>query len=150
MFIDSFSGFSLKLEILVVCYDILIDADLKPWLVEVNASPSLSTTTEADRILKTSLLRDIYNIVAAGIPSHVPDTSKSLLGYATANATTAVPPIHLGPTGGCALYGGFYVLYDEQADKDAAQDKDGDGDDEDFRGRRKQSMSKLSSKAEWR
>ena len=35
-------------------------------LVEVNASPSLSTTTEADRIMKLSLLRDIYNIVAAG------------------------------------------------------------------------------------
>ncbi len=54
-------------------YDILIDADLKPWLVEVNASPSLSTTTESDRILKLSLLRDIYNIVAAGIPSHIPE-----------------------------------------------------------------------------
>ena len=34
--------------------------------MEVNASPSLSTTTEADRIMKLSLLRDIYNIVAAG------------------------------------------------------------------------------------
>jgi tubulin polyglutamylase TTLL1 len=54
-------------------YDILIDADLKPWLVEVNASPSLTTTTESDRSLKLSLLRDIYNIVAAGIPSHVPE-----------------------------------------------------------------------------
>jgi hypothetical protein len=52
-------------------YDILIDADLKPWLVEVNASPSLTVTTEADRILKLSLLRDIYNIVAAGIPPAV-------------------------------------------------------------------------------
>lgn len=49
-------------------YDILIDGDLKPWLIEVNASPSLTTTTEADRILKLSLLRDIYNIVAANIP----------------------------------------------------------------------------------
>lgn len=54
-------------------YDILIDADLKPWLVEVNASPSLSTTTESDRIMKLSLLRDIYSIVAAGVPAVVPE-----------------------------------------------------------------------------
>lgn len=49
-------------------YDVLIDADLRPWLVEVNASPSLTTTTECDRVLKLSLLRDIYNIVAPNIP----------------------------------------------------------------------------------
>jgi tubulin polyglutamylase TTLL1 len=54
-------------------YDILIDTDLKPWLVEVNASPSLSCTTEADRILKSSLLRDIYDIVLPGVPSHAPE-----------------------------------------------------------------------------
>ncbi|CAM9891202.1 unnamed protein product, partial [Ectocarpus fasciculatus] len=39
-------------------YDILIDNDLKPWLVEVNASPSLTANTESDRIMKTCLLRD--------------------------------------------------------------------------------------------
>ena len=44
-------------------YDILIENDLKPWLIEVNASPSLSTTTESDRILKMNLLRDVFNIV---------------------------------------------------------------------------------------
>lgn len=44
-------------------YDVLIDDTLKPWLLEVNASPSLTTTTEEDRILKLSLLRDIYNII---------------------------------------------------------------------------------------
>ena len=37
-------------------FDVLIDDKLKPWLIEVNASPSLSHTTEKDRIMKTELL----------------------------------------------------------------------------------------------
>ena len=44
-------------------YDILIDENLKPWLIEVNASPSLTTTTEIDRILKMSVLHDVFHIV---------------------------------------------------------------------------------------
>ncbi|POM66434.1 Tubulin-tyrosine ligase family [Phytophthora palmivora] len=39
-------------------YDIIVDDNLKPWLVEVNASPSLSTTTKEDRSMKSRLLRD--------------------------------------------------------------------------------------------
>ena len=54
-------------------YDVLIDDTLKPWLVEVNASPSLTTTTDSDRVIKLSLLRDIYNIVAANVPAVVPE-----------------------------------------------------------------------------
>ena len=54
-------------------YDILIDNDLKPWLVEVNASPSLTANTDADRIMKTCLIRDIYNVVAPNVPSCLPE-----------------------------------------------------------------------------
>lgn len=44
-------------------FDILIDEKLKPWLVEVNASPSLTTTTDEDRRLKTRLINDTLHIV---------------------------------------------------------------------------------------
>ena len=52
-------------------YDIIIDNNLKPWLIEVNASPSLSSTTIADRILKYRLINDVMNIVLP--PDGVPD-----------------------------------------------------------------------------
>lgn len=51
-------------------YDIIIDNNLKAWLVEVNASPSLTSTTVNDRILKYKLIDNILNIVLPpdGIP----------------------------------------------------------------------------------
>nr|XP_033819134.1 probable tubulin polyglutamylase TTLL9 isoform X1 [Geotrypetes seraphini] len=44
-------------------YDILIDQDLKPWLLEVNASPSLTASSQEDYRLKCRLLEDVLHIV---------------------------------------------------------------------------------------
>ena len=44
-------------------YDIIVDDALKPWLIEVNASPSLSSTTASDRVMKYKLINDIINVV---------------------------------------------------------------------------------------
>lgn len=44
-------------------YDILIDENLKPWLIEINSSPSLCTTTMSDYILKKRLISDVINAV---------------------------------------------------------------------------------------
>lgn len=44
-------------------YDVLVDEDLHPWLMEVNASPSLSCTTDADRRLKGRLLDDLLRLL---------------------------------------------------------------------------------------
>uniref|UniRef100_A0A8C6XV46 Tubulin--tyrosine ligase-like protein 9 n=1 Tax=Naja naja TaxID=35670 RepID=A0A8C6XV46_NAJNA len=44
-------------------YDILIDQNLKPWLLEVNASPSLTASSQEDHDLKTRILEDTLNIV---------------------------------------------------------------------------------------
>ena len=37
-------------------YDLLLDDALKPWLLEVNATPSLSASTPDDRNLKAQLI----------------------------------------------------------------------------------------------
>ena len=44
-------------------YDVLIDSNLRAWLIEVNSSPSLTSTTESDRILKMSLMNDTFSII---------------------------------------------------------------------------------------
>jgi tubulin polyglutamylase TTLL1 len=56
-------------------YDIIVDDTLKPWLVEVNASPSLTTTTTDDRNMKSRLLRDVLELV---VVNDAPDTKRAL------------------------------------------------------------------------
>ena len=44
-------------------FDVLIDSNLKPWLMEVNVSPSLSSSSPLDAKIKTSLISDILNLI---------------------------------------------------------------------------------------
>lgn len=44
-------------------YDIIVDRSLKPWLIEVNSSPSLTCTTSSDYILKSKLIDSIIYVV---------------------------------------------------------------------------------------
>lgn len=74
-------------------YDIIIDDNLKPWLIEVNASPSLTSTTSSDRIMKYKLMNDVINIVIP--PGEAPD-------------------VRWNKTVSKDVLGNFYVLYDEE------------------------------------
>jgi tubulin polyglutamylase TTLL4 len=47
-------------------FDVLIDQDLKPWLLEVNICPSLSSGSPLDKRIKTKLVADTLTLV--GIP----------------------------------------------------------------------------------
>ena len=44
-------------------YDILLDGNLKPWLIETNASPSLTASNQEDNELKVRLLDDMLNVI---------------------------------------------------------------------------------------
>ena len=44
-------------------FDILIDSKLRPWLLEVNVCPSLSSSSPLDKQIKTTLLCDIFHLV---------------------------------------------------------------------------------------
>lgn len=78
-------------------FDVLIDDTCKPWLIEINASPSLTTTTKRDRQLKMDVIRSIYEIV---IPEDWGDES----GKYGSNTSTA------------NRVGGFSILYDQTQD----------------------------------
>ena len=44
-------------------YDILLDKNLKPWLLEVNGGPSMTANTANDFELKVGLLDDVFTII---------------------------------------------------------------------------------------
>ncbi|EDO40528.1 predicted protein, partial [Nematostella vectensis] len=44
-------------------YDIMFDSNLKPWLIEVNASPSLTASSQTDYELKFRLLEDVVYVI---------------------------------------------------------------------------------------
>lgn len=44
-------------------FDILLDSDLKPWLLEVNLAPSLACDSPIDLTIKSNLLNDTLNLV---------------------------------------------------------------------------------------
>ncbi|KAK0179246.1 hypothetical protein PV327_008053 [Microctonus hyperodae] len=47
-------------------FDVLIDANLKPWLLEVNLSPALGNDCEVDFEVKKPLLHDLFDLL--GLP----------------------------------------------------------------------------------
>lgn len=49
----------------ILGFDILVDSDLKPWLLEVNLSPSLACDSPLDMSIKSTLVSDAFNL--AGI-----------------------------------------------------------------------------------
>ena len=44
-------------------FDIIIDSELKPWLLEVNLSPSLSSDSPLDMRIKSNLVSDMFNLI---------------------------------------------------------------------------------------
>lgn len=43
--------------------DVMIDSDLKPWLIETNAYPSLTSSTKDDKVMKLGILDDTMTTI---------------------------------------------------------------------------------------
>lgn len=55
-------------------FDVLVEDNLRPWLVEVNLSPSLSCPNTVDRSIKSRLIADVMTII--GLVAKNPNSSK--------------------------------------------------------------------------
>jgi tubulin polyglutamylase TTLL6/13 len=47
----------------ILGFDVMMDADLKPWLIEVNHAPSLATESPFDLKIKSQLVRDTIRLL---------------------------------------------------------------------------------------
>ena len=61
-------------------FDVLLDADLKPWLIEVNISPSLHSASPLDLEVKSPLATEVFNIARYHVPNKIsPRAQKQIL-----------------------------------------------------------------------
>lgn len=51
-------------------FDIMLDSDLKPWLLEVNISPSFSSSSPFDKSIKTRLACDSFTLSGVKLIDH--------------------------------------------------------------------------------
>ena len=52
-------------------FDILIDSDLKPWLLEVNLSPSLNCEAPIDLKIKVKEIKESFNRMKAAFDESI-------------------------------------------------------------------------------
>jgi len=57
-------------------FDIIFDSELKPWLLEVNISPSLHSSSPLDLAVKGPLVKEVFNIAGFHISPKIPVSMK--------------------------------------------------------------------------
>ena len=44
-------------------FDVMLDDNLKPWIIEINGSPSMRANTKKDKELKMGIIDDVLTII---------------------------------------------------------------------------------------
>ncbi|NXV74402.1 TTLL4 polyglutamylase, partial [Atlantisia rogersi] len=64
-------------------FDIMLDENLKPWILEVNISPSLHSNSPLDVSIKGQMIRDLLNLAGFVLPSADSMVSRPQMGSAS-------------------------------------------------------------------
>uniref|UniRef100_A0A7S3G977 Tubulin--tyrosine ligase-like protein 9 n=1 Tax=Palpitomonas bilix TaxID=652834 RepID=A0A7S3G977_9EUKA len=67
----------------ILGFDVMLDHRLRPWLIEINHSPSFHTDSEFDLVLKEGVIRDTMNLIQL-----TPTIKKKALHMQKASATS--------------------------------------------------------------
>ncbi|KAL5263499.1 hypothetical protein ACHWQZ_G008763 [Mnemiopsis leidyi] len=80
-------------------FDIFLDQHLKPWLIEVNISPSLHTSAPLDKHIKYGLVKDLFNTAGYLVPqtpTRARSTATSTRGPHSGASTPATGHVIVG------------------------------------------------------
>ncbi|KAM5270956.1 tubulin monoglutamylase TTLL4 isoform 1-T5 [Hipposideros larvatus] len=69
-------------------FDIMLDENLKPWVLEVNISPSLHSNSPLDISIKGQMIRDLLNLAGFVLPNAEDIISSS---SSSSSSTTSLP-----------------------------------------------------------
>ncbi|KAJ8314062.1 hypothetical protein KUTeg_008623 [Tegillarca granosa] len=75
-------------------FDIMLDENLKPWILEVNISPSLHSNSQLDINIKGHMIRDLMNIAGFRVPDKA-DVAHASPSPASNDFSSYVPPTEI-------------------------------------------------------
>lgn len=71
-------------------FDIMLDENLKPWVLEVNISPSLHSNSQLDINIKGQMIRDLLNLAGFVLPN-AEDISSSSSSGSSSSSSSSLP-----------------------------------------------------------
>lgn len=66
-------------------FDIILDENFKPWILEVNITPSLKSESDLDTKVKYGVIKDMFNLVGYNLPPRLSQDLPKLNGFMDCN-----------------------------------------------------------------
>nr|CAH8847711.1 unnamed protein product [Trichobilharzia regenti] len=92
-------------------FDIFLDEDLRPWLLEVNVSPSMHSDSPLDAKIKGGVIKDMLNISGLHLPEAVEAYCRTIIPSCSSKCTSNTPdPIVYPSVDTSDIENNFYTI----------------------------------------